>query len=334
MPVSPSKTFFHFKNWLQAGNQAQMHWLARPDAVDKRADLRKIMPNAQSVLVLGFRYTPPAIPQNLLNDPARGIIARYALYDDYHQILKQKLKLIVVSLKQSLGDFSDKIYVDTGPILERELAVYANLGFIGRHSNLIHRQLGSYLFLAEIITSVKKENFLFFEKKLTVSQNNACQLCHKCQTNCPTQAIVDNKIIDARKCISYLTIEHQGVIPSALRPLLKNRIYGCDLCQEVCPYNQTAQAQKAVVKNDFTQHPDLVAPLLESLLFFQEEEFKEKFKNSPILRAKREGLMRNVAVALGNWHHPRARILLKQILRKDPSLLVRTHAQWGLMRQY
>jgi epoxyqueuosine reductase len=322
LPIGESQTAETLDKWLKDGKHGNMQWMAREDAVAKRHDARKILPGAQSVISLAWKYTPPEIPDELLNDPSRGIIARYALYDDYHDVIKKALHRFAEALQKELGAFEYKAYVDTGPFLEREWANRAGIGYIGRNSNLIHYEMGSYLFLAELLVTADLEPY----KQRVIG---SCGSCTNCVSKCPTGAILDNRTIDARKCISYLTIEHKGAIPKHLRPLMRNRLYGCDICQEVCPWNRKPSAQQ---KTNFTVREDLVAPPLQDLLFFDDKSFRERFRKSPIKRAKREGFMRNVAVALGNWGTPDAHKLLDDILKNDESELVREHAQWGKKR--
>lgn len=320
LPVHASLTMPAFKEWLGEGMHGTMEWMSTERSVMRRGDPREIMPNAQSVITLAFKYTPEEIPDELLNDPSRGIIARYALYDDYHVVIEKKLKQLATELQKVYGAFEWKAYVDTGPFLEREWAQRAGLGFIGRNSNLIHYQLGSYLFLAEILVSIPLPAY-------THRQIGSCGTCRNCVDKCPTGAINNDNTIDARKCISYITIEHRGAIPEWIRPLMKNRIYGCDICQEVCPWNRKPSAQQ---KKDFPVREDLVAPKLETLLFFDDESYRARFKKSPIKRAKREGFMRNIAIALGNWGTPEARAFLLEMQQKDPSPLVQEHVAWAL----
>ncbi|MFH1426382.1 MAG: tRNA epoxyqueuosine(34) reductase QueG [Candidatus Kerfeldbacteria bacterium] len=324
LPIGPSCTVPKLVEWIDAGMHGDMGWMAREDAVGKRANPAEILPNAQSIILLGFQYTPPPIPDELLNDPSRGIIARYALYDDYHDVVKKKLKVLAESLQQELGAFDWKAYVDTGPFLEREWAERAGLGFVGRNSNLINFNVGSYLFLAEMIVSIDLPEWKGPDNK---GARGSCANCRNCIEACPTKAIVADKTIDSNRCISYLTIEHKGVVPEELRPLMKNRIYGCDICQEVCPWNNKKNASD---KPDFQIREDLVAPKLETLLFFDDESFRERFRKSPILRAKREGFMRNIAIALSNWGTEEANELLRVIKKNDPSELVRQHAELGM----
>lgn len=345
LPVSEAQTMPAFEAWLDEGMNGTMDWIARPDAVERRAQPEQIVPGARSVITLAYQYTPPEIPAELLNDPSRGIIARYALYRDYHKVIKKKLITLGRELSAALNIDSEntisknstngrskpaewKAYVDTGPFLEREWASRAGLGFIGRNSNLIHYTLGSYLFLSEIITTAELP-------RVERLQPGSCGSCTNCVDKCPTGAIVADRKIDARKCISYLTIEHRGAIPVPFRSLMRNRIYGCDICQEVCPWNRKPQPQE---KADFQVNADLVAPPLETLLIFNEDAYLERFAGSPIRRATREGFMRNVSIALGNWGastHPQAReaqLLLEDIRRQDTSELVQEHVAWALQQ--
>lgn len=328
LPVGQAETVPAFEEWLSEDMHGTMEWIATPETREKRAQPTQVLPGAQSVLTLAYQYTPPEIPAELLDDPSRGIIARYALYRDYHKVIKKKLVQLGKAISADLGGVDWKAYVDTGPFLEREWASRAGLGFIGRNSNLIHYTLGSYLFLCEILIGAELPTV----QRL---QPGSCGTCTNCVDKCPTDAIVADRKIDARKCISYLTIEHRGSIPEKLRPLMRNRIYGCDICQEVCPWNRKPQPQE---KLDFTVNEELVAPKLESLLIFDDEEYTERFAGSPIRRAKREGFMRNVAIALGNWgaseHKDSAQAveLLRTIQQHDQSVLVQEHVDWALNR--
>lgn len=325
LPVEKSRTAAAFESWVDDGMHGTMDWIAREDAVEKRKDPRKILKDAQSVITLGFSYTPQAVPQELLDDPSRGIIARYAWYDDYHKVLKKRLIRLGKSvhgqiLEDGGPEYDWKAYVDTGPFLERDWANRAGLGFVGRNSMLINFQKGSYVFLAEILTAAPLPHII--EKP-----RGGCANCTSCVDKCPTQAIVADRTIDARRCIAYLTIELRESIPEEFRPLMKNRIFGCDICQEVCPWNGHA---KAVDHEDYRVREDLIAPPLEQLLFFDDEAFNERFRGSPIRRAKRHGFMRNVAIALGNWGTADAERLLREIQQKDDSVLVQEHVEWAL----
>jgi epoxyqueuosine reductase len=340
MPLGESQTFSHLVEWLDEGMEGAMDWMAREDAVEKRADPAAILPGSRSVMTLAFSYAPQnPIPDELLNDPSRGVIARYALYDDYHDVVKKKLIAIGREVSALLAEsgvetnmidadaLTWKAYVDTGPFLEREWAQRAGLGFIGRNANLINVTLGSYLFLSEIL-------FTADLPEMKQELRGSCARCTNCVGKCPTGAIVADKTIDARKCISYQTIEQRGSIPEWIRPLMGNRIYGCDICQEVCPWNKNRKVETA---GDFVVREDLVAPKFETLLFFDDASFAQRFRKSPIKRAKREGFMRNVAVGLGNWA---ARVdrddaaeavrLLELMKRNESSALVQEHVDWAL----
>jgi len=323
LPIGPSQTMPQLTDWLARDQHGTMDWMAKPESLTKRANPAAILPSARSIITLAFRYTPDPIPEELLQDPSRGIIARYALYDDYHVIIKKKLINLGRALEQPFGVVDWKAYVDTGPFLEREWASRAGLGFIGRNSNLIHYTLGSYLFLAELLVDVDLP---------TVQKNpvGSCGRCTNCKDDCPTGAILDDGTIDSNRCISYLTIEHRGSISEPLRPLMKNRIYGCDICQEVCPWNKKSTALPPQTKEDFMVRTDLVAPKLADLMFFDDESYRERFRRSPIRRAKREGFMRNISIALGNWGSLEAVELLQQIQQQDPSPLVQEHVTWAL----
>lgn len=322
MTATPSSTFPQFVDWLNHHYHADMDWLETNGRKDKRSDVRTIMPSAQSVITLAYTYRTDDLPAEVLNDPARGIFARYTWGKDYHRVLKKKLLLLLNHLEQQLGEtVQARAYVDTGPVLERELAARAGIGFVGHNSMIINPQFGSYIFLAEIIVDQPLT-------ALNYKHQGGCRACRKCIATCPTKAILQNRTIDARRCISYLTIESQGSIPEPLRPLLKNRIYGCDICQEVCPWNNTIQARATT--NDWLEASlDRQAPYLTELAQLTETTFIQRYQGTPIMRAKRTGLLRNVAVALGNWGHPAAEPALQQ-LAQDPSDLIRDHAAWGL----
>ncbi len=319
--IHSSKTINHFTDWLSQDHHADMEWLSREHAVEKRNDPFQILPNAKTYISLIYQYTPPRIPEHLLRDPSRGIIARYALYDDYHEVIKKKLHTLAAQLQDEFGECEWKAYVDTGPILEREWAAAVKCGFIGKNTNLIHPTLGSFIYIAELLLS---SDLPVVQQELSV---RACGPCVQCIDDCPTCALYKEKTIDARRCISYLTIEHKDSIPEELRPLMKNRIFGCDICQENCPWNKNAPAQS---KDDFLVHEERIAPPLSELLFFTDQEFRTRFRRSPVLRARRDGFMRNVAIALGNWGSAEAQQVLKQMQKNDPSELVQEHVHWAL----
>jgi epoxyqueuosine reductase len=248
-----------------------------------------------------------------------GVIARYARYSDYHNVLGERLKQLTDFVNQLGGEGTRSLwYVDTGPLLERDLAQRAGLGFIGKHTNLISRRLGNWVFLAEIITTLELEP--------DTPETNRCGSCARCIAACPTTAITAPFQLDARRCISYLTIELRGGIPLDLRPAIGNRIFGCDDCLEVCPWNRFAcegQMMKAHARSELTQ-PDLL-----ELLSLDEAGFKHRFAGTPILRTRRRGLLRNVCVALGNTGNEQSLPALQEAAN-DPEPLVSEHARWAI----
>ncbi len=251
----------------------------------------------------------------------QGVIARYARYQDYHNVLAKPLKALTESINQLGGaDTRSLWYVDTGPLLERDLAQRAGIGFVGKHTNVISRSLGNWFFLAEVITTLELEP--------DAAEKNRCGTCERCIPACPTGAITAPFQLDARRCISYLTIEHKGPIPPELRPLIGNRIYGCDDCLAVCPWNRFAREGKLM--RSYSRE-DLASADLVELLSLDEAAFKLRFAGTPILRTKRKGLLRNVCVALGNIGD-RSALPALQKAATDPEPLIAEHAEWA-MRQ-
>jgi epoxyqueuosine reductase len=326
--AAPPQTAAHFENWLSSGCHGEMAYLQRNAA--KRVDPDRVLAGARSIVTLAASYAAPAAgpakegeypiyhgPKNLIP----GVIARYAQHDDYHDVLGLRLKDLTAFVNGLGGPLSRSLwYVDTGPLLERDLAERAGLGFIGKHTNLISRQLGNWFFLAEIITSLELEPDL--------PEHNRCGSCTRCLAACPTQAITAPFQLDARRCISYLTIELKGPIPVELRPLIGNRIYGCDDCLAACPWNRFAR-QGQIMRNH--TRPDLSTPDLSELLALDEAAFRQRFANTPLLRPKRRGLLRNVCVALGNIRDARALPVLQRAA-SDSDPLVAEHALWAIGR--
>jgi epoxyqueuosine reductase len=314
-----------FQQWLAAGKHGGMEWLNRN--AEKRIDPQKVLAGAKSVICLAVSYATrdersvmSHTPDSALRAPQSGIIARYAQYDDYHDVLADKLKSLTDLVNQLAPDTRSLWYVDTGPVLERDLAQRAGVGFIGKHTNLISRRLGNWFFLAEILTTLELEP--------DAPEQNHCGNCTRCLTACPTQAITAPFTLDARKCISYLTIELKGSIPVELRPLIGSRIYGCDDCLAACPWNRFAREGQLMKPH---ARPDLPAPDLIELLSLNQAQFKARFAGSPILRTKRRGLLRNVCVALGNLGDASALPALAQAAA-DPEPLIAEHAQWAIDR--
>jgi epoxyqueuosine reductase len=303
--------------WVAQGFAGEMGYMSRH--VEQRVDPSRVLPEVRSIIVLGMNYyTSPTIPEA---SPGCGWMSRYAWGQDYHIVLGDKLEALVEFIRDREGaDVQARWYVDTGPILERELAWRAGLGWPGKNTNLINRRVGSWLFLGAILL----DRELVYDAPASAH----CGTCTRCLVACPTKALVAPGVLDARRCISYLTIELRGPIPRELRPLMGTHIFGCDICQAVCPWNR-----KAPVSSDaaFLPRAGFAAPELVPLLGLSEDEFRARFRGSPITRAKRRGLLRNVAVALGNLRDLRAVPALEAALH-DAEPLIRSHAAWALGR--
>jgi epoxyqueuosine reductase len=303
--------------WLAQGFAGEMGYMSRD--VERRVDPSRVLPEVRSIIVLGMNYyTSPARSEA---SPGHGWIARYAWGQDYHTVLGDKLKALVAFIRDVEGaDVQARWYVDTGPILERELAWRAGLGWPGKNTNLINRRMGSWLFLGAILLNRE----LVYDAPATAH----CGSCTRCLVACPTRALVAQGVLDARRCISYLTIELRGAIPRELRPLMGTHIFGCDICQAVCPWNGKAPVSSEPA---FLPRAGFAAPELIPLLRLSDDEFRTQFRGSPVTRAKRRGLLRNVAVALGNLRDLRALPALEAALH-DAEPLIRSHAAWALGR--
>ncbi len=325
--AAPPASAPHLTRWLDTNQHGEMTWLARN--AHKRIDPAQILPGARSILCLATTYAtpadltpapslPPSLPPSVPPAP-RGTVARYARYTDYHDLLAAPLRQLTAHLDHLGGPGTRSLwYVDTGPILERDLAQRAGLGFIGKHTNLISRTLGNWFFLSEILTTLELEP--------DTPEKNRCGICTRCLTACPTQAITAPFQLDARRCLSYLTIELKGPIPLEFRRALGTRIYGCDDCLAVCPWNRFARAASLLRPH---ARPDLATPDLLELLALDAPGFKQRFADTPILRTKRRGLLRNVCVALGNTGDPRALPALMKATT-DPEPLIAEHATWAI----
>ena len=330
-----------YENWLAAGRHGEMGYLATPRARARRADPREILPECRSILVLGMRYpAPPAGSAGASQGSAsgeqdpeslppgeralRGSVAAYAWGEDYHGVLPERLRDLLAFIEVQVGrPLPNRVYTDTGPLLERELAQRAGLGWIGVNTCLIHPRHGSHYLLAEVLLGLELRPDPPFEA-------DRCGTCTRCLEACPTACILPDRTLDARRCISYLTIELKGPIPLDLRPLVGEWVFGCDACQQVCPWN----LRFARPDNDpvFAPRPDVPAPDLRAELDLTAEGFNQKFKGSPVRRARRRGYLRNIAVALGNTLSPATVPGLVSALRNDPEPLVRGHAAWALGR--
>jgi epoxyqueuosine reductase len=299
----------HFQRWLRAGHHGEMGYLERN--AHKRIDPQRVLSGARSVITLAASYH--------LDEQQTRSIARYARFSDYHDILGDRLKQLAAYMDQLGGPVTRSLwYIDTGPLLERDLAQRAGLGFIGKHTNLISRKLGNWIFLGEIITTL--------ELVADEPEKNRCGTCTRCIAACPTQAIRAPFQLDARRCISYLTIELKGPIPEEFRTSVGNRIYGCDDCLAVCPWNRFAQEGGLMKKHLRT---DLAAPDLIELLSLDDAMFRKRFANTPMLRTKRRGFLRNVCVALGNVGDRSALPELERASR-DREPLIGEHARWAI----
>jgi epoxyqueuosine reductase len=320
-----------YRHWIEQGRHGEMSYLSRADAVARRADLDATLEGVRSVLVVAHEYfveDPPGVP----DDASRAVIARYARGDDYHDVVKDKLTSLALWLDARIdANLQTRAYVDTGPILERELAQRAGLGWFGKNTMLINPERGSYFFLGVLLLDIDlpaDEPFV----------EDRCGTCHACLDACPTGALLGRDeagapIIDARRCISYLTIELRGPIPVELRPQIGNRVYGCDICQEVCPWNERFAAVSD--EGAYSARAELDGPALvelaKRLLGMSGKGFLREFVGSPVTRARRKGLLRNVCVALGNWGAEAAIPTLVSAL-SDTTPLVRGHAAWALGR--
>lgn len=307
--------------WLEAGYAGNMAYMAR-DPI-RRQDPRLVMPETRSVIVVAVSYFTSDPPAELWDDPARGRIARYAWGHDYHEVLRDRLFQLAEFLQRCVdGQVSWRAYVDTGPLLERELAVMAGLGFIGKNTCLIHPQWGSYLFLGALLVSID----LVYDVPITIG---TCGNCTRCLDACPTGALVAPYRLDSRKCISYLTIELRDAIPEELRTHMGNWIFGCDVCQSVCPW--TRRFAHAGRQDFLYFEPDRCVPSLLELLSMNEAQFRAHFGRTPVKRSKWRGLLRNVVVALGNWGVPTAIPALRHAVENfDPPL--QEHVAWALSR--
>lgn len=310
----PPESGGRFRQALEEGRMAGMEWLSRN--ATKRLDPQLVLPGARSVVTLAVSYACPEQPGPA--DPSRGVVARYARYRDYHDVLAEPLRELAALLDGLGGPGARSLwYVDTGPILERDLAQRAGIGFVGKHTNLVSRGLGNWFFLAEILTTAELDP--------DTPEPNRCGRCTRCLDSCPTRALPAPFVLDARRCISYLTIELKGSIPTELRPLIGSRVYGCDDCLAACPWNRFARAASLMRAHS---REDLTEPDLLELLALDAAAFKARFAGSPVLRTKRRGLLRNVCVALGNVGGPEALPALDRATH-DPEPLIAEHAAWA-----
>ncbi len=312
----------HLNTWLQAGYHGGMEYMARHGT--KRSRPAELEPGTVSVISVRMDYLPDTgiDPWQVLNNGNQGYISRYALGRDYHKLMRKRLQQLARRIAETIGEFGYRVFVDSAPVLEKPLAQKAGLGWVGKHSNLLHREAGSWFFLGEIYTDLPLPP--------DTPLSDHCGTCRACIDICPTQAIVAPYIVDARRCISYLTIEHKGAIPEALRPLLGNRIYGCDDCQLVCPWNRFASLS---AESDFSPRHGFEAPQLLELFAWDETRFLADTEGSAIRRIGHEAWLRNLAVALGNAPTAPAITAALQKRLDHPSPIVQEHVRWALARQ-
>jgi epoxyqueuosine reductase len=303
--------------FLAEGQHGQMGWLA--DRADQRSHPRVLWPEARSVIVLGMSYAPDGDPLATLEKPACGNISVYARNRDYHDVIKGKLKTLTQFIVSRLGGEA-KVFVDTAPVMEKPLAEQAGLGWQGKHTNLVSRAHGSWLLLGEIFSTLEIER--------SPPRGGGCGTCERCLRICPTQAFPAPYRLDATRCLSYLTIEHRGPIPAEFRAAMGNRIYGCDDCLAVCPWNRFAGA---AAETKLQARPDLTAPRLAELAALDEAGFKTLFVGSPVRRIGRDRFVRNVAIAIGNSAEP-ALAPVAQALAADADPVVAEAGQWALGR--
>jgi epoxyqueuosine reductase len=306
-----------FQEWIARGYAGEMAYLTSQRA--RRADVRAAFPWARSLVCVGLQYDTPG-PYSTDADAGRGWIARYAWGDDYHDVVKARLEDLRARLGAELGPMESRVYVDTGPVVERAYAAAAGLGAWGKNTCLLHPEHGSWFFLGEVITDLEMEP--------DAPMADMCGSCTACLEACPTGALVAPYALDATRCISYLTIEVKGAIPEEHRPALGRHVFGCDICQDVCPWNRRRRERGGA---GFEPRDGLLAPDLDALAALDEAGFRETFRRSPVKRAKRRGLLRNVCVAIGNSGDSALRPVLER-LAGDADPLVREHAAWGLRR--
>ncbi|GJM15527.1 MAG: epoxyqueuosine reductase [Thermodesulfobacteriota bacterium] len=320
--VSPIDSFPEnqfYKEWLNKGFSGEMKYLERNS--EKREDIQNILPGAKSVISCAMNYNTDYPYSIEHTDNTKGWISRYAWGDDYHDTIKNKLQILMDYIcSESSHEVESKLYVDTGPVLEKTYGKYAGVGWVGKNTCLINQEIGSWIFLGEIITSLELE--------YDVPVPDRCGTCTRCIEACPTDAIIEPYILDSRLCISYLTIELKDKIPHELREGVDNNIYGCDICQDVCPWNKRAHISD---KTEFEPREGLLNPNLPYLSSLSVDEFRKHFKGSPIKRTKRRGLLRNVMIAMGNSGEKNFLPYISECL-KDEEPLVRAHAIWALWK--
>jgi epoxyqueuosine reductase len=323
-PVEQFSELAYFPEWIAAGHHGEMRYLeSRTNEGDlKRSSIQVAAPWAKSVIVCAFNYNTDQPYSTEVTDPSMGWISRYAWGErDYHDVILPKLRILEDQLRAQVKEEARMwSYVDTGPVVERVVAQHAGIGWVGKNTCVINQQIGSWLFLGVILTSLELEPDL--------PAPDRCGTCTRCLEACPTNAFIAPYKLDATKCISYLTIEKRGDIPEPLRDGMGRHIFGCDICQDVCPWNRRASA---TATPEFQPRPNLINPPLEGLATISEADFKEAFRGSPIKRTRRPGIRRNAVVAIGNSGDPKFLPLLHQ-LSQDEDDVVAGHARWAIKK--
>jgi len=305
-----------------------MAWLAREP--ERRLDPGRVVAGARSVVCVAQSYFVSEPPAGLWNDPMRGRVARYAWGADYHRVMEPRVRELGAWIEREAGTpVSWRAYVDTGPVLERDVAARAGLGFTGKNTLLIAPTFGSYLLLAEIVTTLPLEPDVPASDGGAALGAASCGGCTRCQAKCPTNAFPTPWVLDANRCISYLTIEHRGAIAEELRAKMGSWVFGCDECQEVCPWVRQFSAPSRRPFHAFDA--ERFAPDLARLVTISEDEFRERYRGSPVLRTKRNGLVRNACIALGNSGNGNAIPALEEVAR-DPDPVIRESADWAIRR--
>ncbi len=317
-PIQPPH-YEQYLNWIASGKYADMSYLSRTDAIKKRGDPRIILEGCKSIISMAMPYQPSqAKPSD--TPPGKGRISAYALTKDYHQVMWDKLAKLEDFIRSQMDrDVRLKSYVDTGPVLERDYASLAGIGIAGKNTCVIIPGIGSFFFLAEILTDLE----------LPIDppyQRDICGSCRRCIDACPTSCILENRNIDANRCISYLTIENKGLIPDNLKEKIGDWVFGCDVCQNVCPYNTQSPEQLLSLGSPLL--PEFID--LIDLFTFDDHDFAEKIAGTPLTRAKRDGLLRNAAVVLGNQRVKKALPALKRSLEKEQNPTVIDACRWAI----
>jgi epoxyqueuosine reductase len=311
----------HLERWLAAGHHGDMDWMQAHGR--KRSRPAELVPGTVRVITVRMNYLSTSQEEALANlaDPGRAYVARYALGRDYHKLIRKRLQQLATRIEDAAGTLGYRVFCDSAPVLEKPLAAKAGLGWTGKHSLILSREAGSWFFLGEIYTNLPLP--------LDATTSAHCGSCRRCIDVCPTRAIVAPYTLDARRCIAYLTIEHKGPIPEPLRPLIGNRVFGCDDCQLVCPWNKHARLSREAA---FMPRESLRTGTLADLFAWDEARFLRETEGNPLRRTGYHGFLRNVAVALGNAPHSQQAREALEARRDHPDALVREHVHWALRR--